>query len=208
MKKPRLALVFDSERVSKDERSAASRGFGKFDVLCEQIDVLDRNGGLWLLKNGERMKGMVSSREDIRLHPGEIIESSASSWFPERNTMGLGITPMRIIDISIPKGGMRGNLGVSHPAFGGLVSIARFRKLGGGLSLKAIELAVAHEIGHVLGNREHCANDCLMQENRDYHDFVERFVKRDLGPCRDCMGRASLAIKALPGPYEPMMGGL
>ena len=54
---------------------------------------------------------------------------------------------------------------------------------------EAIRLATMHEMGHVLGKKEHCANgNCLMQENKDHMDFIQNFVEKGRKFCSECAG--------------------
>ena len=90
-------------------------------------------------------------------------------------------------------------LGLSAQGAGGIVSISRLREVCHNSQLAdAIKLAVMHEMGHVLGRKDHCANDgCLMQENRDHLDFIENFVEKGRKICWECSGMIASGVSRL-----------
>jgi predicted Zn-dependent protease len=76
-------------------------------------------------------------------------------------------------------------------------------------AIDAVELAVCHEVGHVLiesygrsmeNLREewHCNHpQCLMQETSDIAHFVEHAVKARLNFCKECARRIRMEVETL-----------
>jgi len=201
MKKLKAAIIYHSCSIRASERQAAFSGlreFEKFGVECELIDV--SNESVRKVKRGFVLKDAIYSRE-LSIHPFDLFHSSAreflSGLFIEVDVRGIALTESVLFST---EGQMRSrSLGLSAHGIGGIVSVSRLREICySAQAMRAIRLAVMHEMGHVLGRKDHCSNDgCLMQENRNHMDFVERFVEMDRKICMDCSGIIASTVPRL-----------
>jgi len=133
--------------------------------------------------------------------------------FYSKTIYGMGITPHPLLNgdemdraqDGVATGRMAQSVGVGLIGAGGVLSVKRMLETRGELGCNAISAAVRHELGHVLGVKDHCADGkCIMQENRDngvegqgYVDFLERFVKPGLDFCRSCNWKISAAVSRI-----------
>lgn len=201
MRTLKAAILFDPSRVRPGEIESALSGlreFGRFGVACEGIDA--SRSGLWDLKRAQTHRSAIRS-ESLAVHPFDLHHSSVwefmTSLFVERDRMGIALTDAVLFSLEGEKRSR--SLGLSAYGIGGMVSVSRLREVcHRQQELSAIKLAVMHEAGHILGRKDHCANEnCLMQENRDHLDFVGRFVERGLGLCRDCADKVAAGVSEL-----------
>ncbi len=204
MKDIRIRLLYPSS-VRQEEVRAALRGMEKFRECgvghdCAGLGDDDRKA-LRGVRNGSSVKSILESPEPVVRYADLL--GDISELFVSKDTLPLGLTPSPMSELV---GGefstrLERRVGLSRECMGALVSLSHSRGMEGGmpsapyrdgrdpgLALKSIELAVRHELGHLFGRR-HCRNEsCVMQENRDFADFIERFVRKNLDFCRDCSG--------------------
>jgi len=220
MKDVRIRLLYPSS-VKPEEVRAAVRGMERFRAY----GVLHDSAGLGVndkealrgVSNGKAMKRLVTSPELV-MSPIDLHVDVVGIIF-NRNIIPVGLTPFRMKEIvgdefSVKK---EPRLGLSREGIGAIVSLHKPREMGdasvdesvpifrngmdGGIALKSIELAVAHELGHVFGKTGHCEKDgCLMQANRDFADFIDRFVIPGVNFCRDCSSKISCAVNRMIAP--------
>jgi predicted Zn-dependent protease len=136
-----------------------------------------------------------------------------------RGAIGIGLTNEPLF--AARNGVEQEELGVGLYRRGAIVSVAGLRRRFGfdrrtgrcerdaDVAMRALELAVCHELGHVLiesygrsgknpVEEAHCPySSCLMQENSGLGDFVERIVRRGFGFCRECTQRIGMELGLL-----------
>lgn len=205
MKEVKIRLLYPST-VKHEEVEAALKAFGKFSgfgVLHDHAAV-EGQDALRGVRNGKSVRSIVTSPSPTVQHydfmPG------ISEIFFTKDIIPMALTPNRMVELvdnglDYLKGEPR--IGVARQGEGAVVSLFRIRQLSPegvmmdgapyrleaetGLRAKAIEVAVGHELGHVLGRKSHCpTSGCIMQENENFIDFVERFVKQRVDFCREC----------------------
>ena len=165
------------------------RRFEKFDLKCE-VALVSSEGcdAIRGVKHGHEIRDIITSDRPIlgpmALHSERLIDA-----FRDLPIIGLGITSMRmealVGDSEFPRKEPR--IGLSRKGAGAVISINRFRDLDPETASEAIQASAAHELGHVFGVRGHCSNPgCIMEENKDYLDFVDRFVRTKRDFCRAC----------------------
>ncbi len=189
--KSRLAIVYDRSAVSGPELEAAMSGirrFSRFGVECEGIEVSDRKA-LATVKRGERIRDMIG-REKTVLNPMDLHSLLIREAFTKpREVMGIGIMGGELASSSGGEGERQvASTGVSLIGVGGVVTLRKIRAtLDWRTAESTIEAAVAHEAGHILGIRGHCADAaCLMRENEHLEDFVEITVRQARDLCARC----------------------
>jgi len=221
MKEARVRLLYPAS-VKPEEVGAALRGIERFraygvlhDSACFGVNDSDALRGV---SNGKAMKRMVLS-PDLAVGNFDLRTDVIGMIF-KREIIPVGLTPTRMKEIV---GGeyatkLEPRLGLSREGIGAIVSLHKSREMEDagadesvpafrsgmdmGIALKSIELAVAHELGHVFGKTGHCEKDgCLMQANRDFADFIDRFVIPGANFCRDCSSTISCAISRLSSPF-------
>ena len=192
--------------VTAEEVKAALRGaerFRAYGVVCDHADVTLKSA-LLDVKNGRRVRELVTSPEPV-VHFCDLGFGVWEAFFP-KSVLPLGLTPSRMreaVDESEAYK-LEPRLGIARANEGALVSLSRIRESATGGSphrsepdtaLKAIEMAVVHELGHVLGRKDHCARQgCVMQGNENYLDFIERFVRKGVDLCWECSSMISSSI--------------
>jgi hypothetical protein len=202
MKRPKIALLYHPRVIDERERAAAAEGLGefrRFGIICEEINV---EGSVSRVKRGAILKNAINST-DVSVHPFDLHHIPISEFLrgllSPPDTMGIAVTGAVLFEIG--EGERLRRLGISAHGIGGIVSISRLREVCyARQKLEAIRLAVMRQTGHVIGRPDHCSSDgCLMQENKDHMDFVERFAERNPEFCRDCRDRISDGISKLAG---------
>jgi hypothetical protein len=197
----RTAVLYHRDSLRAGELEAAFRGLsrlGRFGVICETLDVASQ-GGLGAVKRGIVIKDAIYSQEAF-LHPFDLLHPGAwegfSGFFRERRIIPLGVIPGRLFESG--EGAPQKRLGLSAYGRAGAISLSRIRLMKEkGLALRAIELAAAHETGHILGRQDHCGRDCLMSENSDFDDFISRHVRGGLDFCRECLRKIEAGVERL-----------
>jgi hypothetical protein len=214
MKDVRVRLLYPSS-VKPEEVGAAIRGMERFrayGVLHDEAQVGGRDkAALEGVRNGKSIKSILLSALPAVAYYD--IHGSLSELFRASDTIPIGLTPARMKRMVEEEFSTRlePSLGLSREGEGAIVSLFKAREMetasadesvplfrngmDNGIALKSIELAVAHELGHVFGRKEHCGKEgCLMQANRDFADFVDRFVMAGAEFCRDCSAKISGTI--------------
>lgn len=197
----KTGLLYHPGSITQSEREAALRGlkyFERYCVSCEEIDVTKKDS-IRNVKRGIAIKEAIYSPA-AKINPFDFLfptpPEAFFDLFRDRDVHGLGLMAGTLFE-NTADGQVR-RIGLSAPKVGAVLSISRFRSLPDAIKLKAIELAAKHEIGHVLGISEHCIRDyCLMQENRDYLDFLNRFVLKELDFCILCSSGISNNVNDL-----------
>ena len=186
---PHIRLLYPSAVTDYEVKSAykAIERFAKFGLEVDQVQVGKGNlrDVLWV-RSGREIRDIINAKESViiddwALRPG-VLEVLLTM-----RIIGVGITPAPLFRME--NGVKEPRIGLSRHLQGALVSISSFMDFEYSTSQKAIELAVAHELGHIfMEKRGHCADEkCLMQENRNCMDFLDRFVKPGLDFCRKCL---------------------
>ncbi len=202
-----VRILFPST-VRPEEASSASRGvhrLSRFDVMHDQVMVDGRSTRhVRHVKRGETILDFVTSVGMPLVHPHSLRGESLWSLIYDRNIFGVGLTPNTLFEAAEESEGRPGEpgrmTGLSMSGVGAIVSLSKARGLEPGLAALAIETAVAHELGHVFKERGagHCPDaGCIMQENENFLDFVERFVKPRLDFCRSCSAEISMGVNML-----------
>ncbi|MBI5227985.1 hypothetical protein HY988_05340 [Candidatus Micrarchaeota archaeon] len=179
----------------------APRRFADFGVVYDHMPV-DEPKALVQVRNGRRIRDLVtSSNPEVYWNglPGEIL-----GLFRRREIFAIGLTASRITertdDDYTPR--KKPLIGFATDNEGAVLSIFGIREYFGiargqmmeyrehcasALALRAIEIAASHELGHIFGQGSHCGQTtCIMQENRDLKDFIERFVMTSVDFCTSC----------------------
>ena len=187
MEKASLALIYDRRSVSPDEARSALRGmerFARFGLGCEGIEVSDRKAVAGV-KRGERIAGIIGQERAV-LSVLDLRAMGIREFFGnERKALGVGLMAGELL--SLRDEGAERATGLSHEGSGGVVTLRRIRLLEPRVASMAIEAAVAHEAGHILGIGGHCKDEgCLMRENQRLEDFIEITVKMARDICRRC----------------------
>jgi hypothetical protein len=201
MNRLKLAVLYHQRSLTDEERSAAMEGIRKFErfgVLCGQVDV--GSGSISGIKRGRLLRNSILA-SDFKFHEFDIkhIPVAEALWgfFRRYDTMGIAVTEAFLCHSDGEK--VSRSLGVSEFGVGGMVSVSRLRELCYRKILPdAVRLAVMHETGHILGMKGHCTSEnCLMQENKNTLDFVQRFVEKDLKMCGNCEGIVAAGVSNL-----------
>ncbi|MEW6036244.1 MAG: hypothetical protein AB1529_06535 [Candidatus Micrarchaeota archaeon] len=202
-----VRILFPST-VRPEEAGAASRGahrLSRFGVMNDQLRVDSRSGRqVRHVRRGESILDIVTSVGMPVVHPCSLRGESLWSLIYERSIFGVGLTPNTLLEAAEDsEGGYKEPArmtGLSMSGVGAIVSLSMMRSLDAGLKALAIETAVAHELGHVFKERGtgHCPDaGCIMQENENFLDFLERFVKPRLDFCRSCSAEISTGVNML-----------
>lgn len=214
MKDVRIRLLYPSTVRPEEVRSAMSgmERFRAYGVLHDSTDInAGGPGSLKGVRNVRTMKWLLNA-ENPSITSVDLGGGIADFFFSNR-IIPVGLTPSRISE-SVSSEYSTANesrAGLSLEGEGAIVSLFRVRELAAGadmaagepnraaatsaLALDAIRLAVIHEVGHVLGVKGHCEKEgCVMQANRDFADFIERFVKAGADFCRDCSAKVNSAV--------------
>ncbi len=226
METPRLAILYDRSAVSRTELDAAMAGigrFGRFGVQCEGIEVSDKKA-VATIKRGERIKEIIG-RDPAVLNVMDFRAMGfleAFDWLvkdlrkigvrgyyeaPARERgMGIGLMRGELLNLSDADGGRNiPSIGLSYRGIGGVVTLRGIRRgCDPELAARAIEAAVAHETGHVLGIGGHCPDEsCLMRANDHLEDFVEVTVRQARDLCRRCESLVRWCVSDLSRGIEP-----
>lgn len=200
---PKLAVVYNSSLVRPHEVASAIAGlkrFERFDVSVESIDTKVSSPSLRRLKRGGVLKEANKSSK-FYLHEFDLQHASFLEtflWFYPKDILGIGLVPGQIYKLNGAGIHDEPHLGSSMLNMGGLVSLEHIRQNHLSISEKAIEIVTVHEAGHVLGIPEHCSNRTrIMQENKDYVDFVNRFLEEANDFCRSCTNKLERYINGL-----------
>lgn len=193
----KLVMVYSPKVVRANERVAATRGlerFKPFRVGVEEIDVDRQKVGL--VKCGEALKRMATSNRDMVITYADLgCLSAANVWHFILNrelTTGIALTTFNLLPARdegelVNESGR--SIGLGMVGMGAVVNVRAFEAIEDAtVRDSAIRLATIHELGHVFGINGHCKQPtCVMQENKDKKDFVERFVIPGLDFCRECV---------------------
>lgn len=203
----RFGLLYDRMELGR----AALKGLRRKEdirmaVSSEEPILLDCN---WFLRMGFLEAGRIMlGMDEGRIGVGLTAQPIAAFDEPERRRMvgvsrfdsGAVVSVARLRELYRPAGA--------------------YRDGGAGAYPEAVKFAVMHEVGHILIERDrggdwaldaegeeasgrseaksHCPNKgCIMQENENARDFVERFVRPALGFCADCSARISSRLCSL-----------
>jgi hypothetical protein len=222
---PAFRILYNSS-ITGDEALAASRGlepFSGFGIMHDRMEI--SREALRGVRRKDDMLMAVGSRSPILIDEGffrmTFIEAGKILLGREEGAIGVGLTSQPLSVSAFPR--PRRLTGTSRFDSGAIVSVARMRELYGACGgyrgrqayPEAITYAVMHEAGHILIDRRsgsgsgpdrasgeedgsHCPRkDCIMQENEDIRDFLERFVGGGLGFCGDCWSRISARLNEL-----------
>jgi hypothetical protein len=177
--------------VRPEERIATERGahyFRRFGVICDSA-VVGSRAALHQVKAGNKLGGLVEAENPV-FRLTDFAHGPLWAGCFTKSICGLGVTP-KPLRIQERPDDIENSLGVGITGIGGLVSTDAMRSgrwLDDILFQPAISMLARHELGHILGRRGHCSDDeCIMQANAGYKDFVARFVRRGLEYfCTDC----------------------
>lgn len=207
MKNPHARIILHPTLTTRERQAVldATRSFRPFSVGYDCVDDFGKAGARALreVKRGERLHEIVMGG-DAYVRTMDLRSESLWALFFDKMMFGLGVTPFKLYEVvdGLPAS-IEPRVGLSMPNAAAIVSIHSIRELKGDDATDAVVAAVRHELGHVFGLSGHCANEsCIMQENENFLDFVQRFVKPKLDFCRDCQGalRRHLADTAQ---YQP-----
>jgi hypothetical protein len=213
MKYVRIRLLYPHS-IKPEEVGAAIRGMERFrayGVLHDSTDVAGGRAALKNVRNAKAIKWLITAEEPAITRAdfhGSMIE-----LFTGSDIIPVGLTPYRMSEMVGDEYSMRREmrLGLSLENEGAVVSLFKAREMAGAadagtappyrtgdcseLALKSIEAAVVHELGHVFGRKEHCPKDgCIMQANRNFADFIDRFVVQGADFCTDCAATVRLTV--------------
>lgn len=210
--KPITIRILHSSSVGKAEIEAASKGAKRFErigIFHDCANVRKGYTAIRSVRSGREIRGLILSPEpDV---DPESLSVGIMEVFREKSVIPVGLTGSTLHRI-VPDGlsvVLEPRVGFAVENRGAIVSLTQIRELGatetGGaescfligtdrtLSLKATEIAVAHELGHVFGISDHCEDiGCAMHEdgNGCMHEFftqrMERLVKQELDFCKKC----------------------
>lgn len=193
---PKLVLVYNPRVTDADQRRAAMSGlerFRNFGVKIEGLDTDHQKVGL--VRCGDTLKRLAELRSDAVLRFPDLRHLSAANvWhilLGRELSTGVAITTSSLVlekaegDLVDADGKV---IGLGMIGMGAVVNVGAFGTIENiEVNDAAIRLAVIHEIGHVFGIEGHCKQkDCVMQENADKKDFIERFVIPGLDFCGYC----------------------
>ncbi len=209
MRELKVRILYPSS-VTSCEVKAAIRGvqrFTEFGITFDHMGI-DAPGACVFLKSKGKMKELLTSPKPTV--PWNGLSRGLLEPLFRAEIIGIGLTPERLVECVEGSGidRLEGRIGISTLKQGAVISLDRIRAarknldrdtfLNEGEADKAIEIAVAHELGHVFGISEHCTNtSCSMQENVDFKDFIERFVRRAVDFCRESSSRIRSTINEL-----------
>jgi len=187
-------IILHPALTAQEKQAAlhAAHGFRHLGVEYDCIDDFGRAGmkALRSVKRGERLHELIMGG-DALVRTMDLSAESLWVLFFDKKMLGLGVTPFKLYEVidGLPSS-VEPRIGLSLPDAAGIVSIHTIRgELKGDEATDAVTAAVRHELGHVFGLHGHCANaSCIMQENENFLDFIERFVKPKLDFCRECEG--------------------
>ncbi len=204
----RYGLLFDKMELSREALKGVRR---KEDIMMavssERPVLLDENWFLRMsfLEAGRIMIGMDEGRVGI----GLTAQPLEAPGYPQKR---------RMVGVSRFDSGAVVSVARMREFYG---PGGAYRDRNAGVYPEAVRYAVMHEMGHILIERgrggdwaldaesaeggkarseakSHCPNKgCIMQENENVHDFVERFVKSGLDFCADCSARISSRLCSL-----------
>lgn len=188
--------LIQNSQITKEESEAALRGikrFEKFGVQCESNTKISR------VMMGRKITKIISQESTIS---NMDFKPTVLDFLLDRKSIGLGLGPYPLL-LEIDNSKTESCIGVAKTGVGAVVSIFGIRNAQNffykGISIdkktaiEAIEIATAHEIGHVLGITEHCKN-CIMKENSCFRDFIEN-LRSDL--CKECFSKISRFCNSL-----------
>lgn len=200
---PTLRILYP-KGVSQEQADAALKGvserFARFGLMCEAAQVGMRRGESIKARDvyaGEQLVSLVTMESPVISAYDLHCESFIGSLHSKR-VFGLGITdrPLRQMP-ETEYGRIAPVIGVAYPGRSGIVSISGFEALSDEEALKAIGIAAGHEAGHVLGRFGHCEKpDCVMGQNTDREDFIQRFVRQGRELCRDCARTINASVSS------------
>ena len=193
MPQPALKILYP-KGVTQEEVGAALKGvkdrFSSFGLMCEAAIVgPGRTGSVPArdVYSGEKLVTLITSDSPLimalDLHGDTIMGA-----FRTKSVFGLGITGRQLHQMPENESGKaEPRIGSSYTGRSGIISIFKIRTFPEDERVKAIGIASAHEIGHILGRNGHCENPvCLMGENHDTEDFLVRFVRQTRELCDEC----------------------
>lgn len=191
----KLVMLYSTKTTSATERNAAMRGlerFKSFGVHIGTVDVDSQKVGRVVC--GEALKRITtSSGETVVGFPDLHHLSAANAWhfLLGRELMtGIAITGSSLVRVDSGRDLISDGkvIGLAMYKMGAVANVGAFRTIENAtVRDDAIRLMIIHELGHVFGIGKHCTQNCVMQENKDKQDFIERFVIPGLDFCRDCV---------------------
>ncbi|MCI0504142.1 hypothetical protein L0Y65_05535 [Candidatus Micrarchaeota archaeon] len=212
MKDVRIRLLHPPS-VKPEEVGAAIRGMERFRAFGVQIDNAELGENCRAVLNGVRNGGAIKNMVNATAPAITFSDFHGGFWeaLASNDILPLGLTPSCMNEIVYGEYSSRLEirLGLSREKEGAIVSLFRIRGIAStqtlsgpyrtaddaGLALKAIETAVVHELGHVLGKTGHCESEgCVMQANSSFEDFINRFVRPGLDFCRECARTVNMAV--------------
>jgi hypothetical protein len=206
-------LIYPSTIAQKDAEAAMAgmASFEGFGVHCEGICVRDKDiKKVRDVLRGEELFSLVIAKEPVVRNMSFVGESILGVFF-DKKVYGLGLTSERLreeVIVNEFSNSLEGRIGVSRTGAAGIISVSRFLDLDTELRAAAVSSAAAHEMGHVFGLNAHCASSsCIMQENTNHIDFIEKFAKARLDFCRGCVSRIRRFVDSCPDPvWETAFG--
>ena len=197
VREPNVRILY-TPSINHAEVAAAVIGanrFRRFGVVVDDA-MIDTTYGqnnygqnsLSRVKSGAFIRDVITSNTGARVKKSDLSPGIYESLFPKK-VLGLGLTPFSITNVP-ERSGIEPYqcVGLSLSNRGALVSLSQIRELKGSLLFDAINFAVAHELGHAFGRKDHCESPtCIMQANANLLDFVTRFVEARLDFCRSCV---------------------
>jgi hypothetical protein len=217
MRDVRIRLLYPSSARPEEVRAAIQgmERFRAYGVLHDSAVLGDNDRtALRGVRNGKAIKRMITS-PDLVVGYFDFCGDVSELVFT-KDIIPVGLTPSRMSEMVGEEFSTRREprLGLSRDVTGAIVSLFRARELATmsadvtvppfrngiepELALKSIELAVKHELGHVFGRTGHCEKDgCLMQANRGFADFIDRFVREGLDFCGRCSSTISCTVSRM-----------
>ncbi|MBI5046472.1 hypothetical protein HZC07_01950 [Candidatus Micrarchaeota archaeon] len=187
MAEPRVRLLYPKGTETR-LIEAGMRGVKRFERFGIKVEhaIGDKKG----------MEGVTASRFLERMVSAKgaqtIGRTDFSNWieimFGKRTIIGMALTNAPLIYNN------EGVIGISEIRRGAVVSLSRIGRIPEqDIREAALEQAVKHELGHVLGSEGHCTTaGCIMQENKHFVDFIADMVRARLDFCRRCTEEITL----------------
>ncbi len=182
MNQVRLRLIHPASISLKHIEVARSglRSLGEFGVLVECARASEK--AFDDVRFSDTLRKVAYADSDVVLEKALV-------RYDSRSVFGIAFTPHYMTYISEGKAELLAGLGGYLKC--AAVSLPWPLRFEDSLREDAIASAVKYEAGHLLipgraGAAPDCPNDCIMQRNPHFSDFVKNIVGRGIDFCDDC----------------------
>jgi|GEM_PF-3388621 len=192
---PTLRILYP-KGVTQAEVDAVLKGVGRFSAFglkCEAAMVGPKRGESIAARDvfsGEKLVDFITSdaSEPLLLRVLDLHSETVMAAFRKKSVFGLAITDRPLIEMPETESEIAGKkIGIGYPKRGAIISIYALRTLPDDVRMEAMEIASAHEAGHVLNRQGHCKSaGCIMRGNERLDDFIQVFVRQTCDLCADC----------------------